>query len=66
MADTIDPIWVPSTDDIARAQVTAFAAFAADAYGYRGSSYLDLWQWSVTSLDDFWNAVWTLDRKSVV
>jgi acetoacetyl-CoA synthetase len=60
MADTIDPIWVPSTDDIARAQVTAFAAFAADAYGYRGSSYLDLWQWSVTSLDDFWNAVWTL------
>src|ERR1700757_4840741 len=59
MAGKVDPIWVPGSDDIARARVTAFAEFAARGYGYRGSSYLDLWQWSVASLDDFWNAVWT-------
>jgi acetoacetyl-CoA synthetase len=59
MAGKVDPIWVPSTDDIARARVTAFAEFAASEHGFRGSSYLDLWQWSVASLDDFWNAVWT-------
>ncbi|MGB8404741.1 MAG: acetoacetate--CoA ligase [Mycobacterium sp.] len=59
MAGKLDPIWIPSSDDIARARVTAFAAFSVNNYGYQGSSYLDLWQWSVVNVDDFWNAVWT-------
>ena len=58
MAARPNPIWVPSASDIARARVTAFAEFASSAYGYRGRSYLDLWRWSVASLDDFWDAVW--------
>lgn len=60
MAGQLDPIWVPNPTDIARARVSAFAEFAARTTGYRGSSYLDVWQWSVTKLDDFWDAVWKL------
>jgi acetoacetyl-CoA synthetase len=59
MGSELDPIWVPTAQDISRARVTAFAEFVARRYGYRGSTYLDLWQWSVASLDDFWDAVWT-------
>jgi hypothetical protein len=49
MAAQLDPIWVPSATDVARARVTAFAEFATRTYGYhRGSSslysYLDVQQ----------------------
>jgi hypothetical protein len=49
MAGQLDPIWVPSATDIALARLTPFAEFATRKYGYRGSSYLDLLQWSVAN-----------------
>ena len=51
------PIWTPTAADVAQAQVTAFAA-AARERGYAGSTYLDLWRWSIAHLDEFWAAVW--------
>jgi len=53
-----EPIWVPTDADITGAQVTAFAQKCAVPRGYRGSSYLDLWHWSVDHLDEFWEALW--------
>jgi hypothetical protein len=49
MAGQLDPSWVPSATDIAFARLTPFAEFATRKCGYRGSSYLGLWQWSVAN-----------------
>ena len=47
------PIWTPSPERIARANLTRFVA------RYRpGASYDDLWRWSVDHREAFWPAVW--------
>jgi acetoacetyl-CoA synthetase len=48
-----DPLWIPSPERIARANLTRFAR-------ERGipTDYHELWQWSVDNLDEFWAAVW--------
>ena len=43
------PLWVPSADRIARANLTRFAA---------GRSYPDLWEWSIARPQEFWPAIW--------
>lgn len=48
-----EPQWEPTADDIADAQVTAFARFAGQEGDYR-----DLWQWSVDEPEAFWGALW--------
>ena len=41
-----------------RANVTAFARWLERARGRQFSDYHELWRWSVTDLDGFWQAVW--------
>jgi acetoacetyl-CoA synthetase len=57
MAGQPHPTRLPSATDTARTRGTNIAEFAARTYGYRSSSYLELWQWSIANLDDFWNAL---------
>jgi acetoacetyl-CoA synthetase len=47
------PIWMPSEDSVAGANVTAFARWLG-----REPDYHALWRWSVDDLDGFWDAVW--------
>ncbi len=47
------PVWSPSTEAIARANLTRFVAQHRP-----GASYPELWQWSVDRPDEFWPAVW--------
>ncbi len=56
-------IWSPSAERIARANVTAFAQFAAGRGGPRAGSaepksYQELHDWSVSHPEEFWPAVW--------
>ena len=53
MAGHLDPTRAPSATHTAPARGTGIAEFAAPTYGYRGSSYLDLWRCSVVG-----DAVW--------
>ena len=53
-----DLLWTPSPDQVARANITAFTAWLAAERQLRFASYEALWQWSVTDLDGFWQAVW--------
>jgi acetoacetyl-CoA synthetase len=47
------PLWSPSPDRIARANLTRFSA------RYRpGANYAELWAWSVEQPAEFWAAVW--------
>ena len=43
------PLWVPSADALARANMTRFA---------RGRTYPELYRWSIERPDEFWRGVW--------
>jgi acetoacetyl-CoA synthetase len=53
-----DLLWTPGPDRVERANVTAFTRWLARERGHRFDGYAELWQWSVTDLDGFWQAVW--------
>jgi acetoacetyl-CoA synthetase len=51
-------LWRPSPQRVARANLTAFRAYAEHVAGREFGDYARLWQWSVDALEDFWQAVW--------
>ncbi|MFF3644989.1 acetoacetate--CoA ligase [Streptomyces sp. NPDC002564] len=52
------PLWQPSPERIAAAQVTRFQAWAAEHHGAPADGgYEALHRWSVTELETFWQAV---------
>ncbi|HWG16026.1 MAG TPA: acetoacetate--CoA ligase [Streptosporangiaceae bacterium] len=53
-----DLLWTPSPDQRARANITHFTSWLATKRQLDFGSYDALWQWSVTDLDGFWQAVW--------
>ncbi len=53
-----DVIWRPSAARLEAAQLTAYRAWLADTRGLRFDGYEALWQWSVDSLEDFWQSIW--------
>jgi acetoacetyl-CoA synthetase len=56
MADK--PLWSPSPDGIARANVTAFIKAVNEKHRLKLRDYTGLYQWSIANLEDFWTAVW--------
>ena len=52
------PIWLPREQDVASAQITAFARHVHDAHGASVDTYPRLWVWSTEHLAEFWAAVW--------
>lgn len=53
----IDPIWRPSGKEVTESYITAFASAVEDWYGVKCSTYQELWDWSTSSIEDFWSAV---------
>jgi acetoacetyl-CoA synthetase len=51
------PLWIPSADRIANANLTAFAA-RVSADGPTLADFSAVHQWSVTHPEQFWSAVW--------
>ncbi len=54
----VEPQWVPSEQDMARARVTDFARFVGKRTGREFADYHALWRWSVEDLSGFWGGVW--------
>ncbi|HEX2115529.1 MAG TPA: acetoacetate--CoA ligase [Alphaproteobacteria bacterium] len=52
------PLWQPSADRIAAANLTAFAAAASRKYGLKLADYRALWRWSIDKPEAFWREVW--------
>ena len=52
-----DPLWTPSPDRVARANLTRFIAFA-QMRGAKVTDYATLYDWSVTQPEAFWAATW--------
>jgi acetoacetyl-CoA synthetase len=55
---TKKPLWVPSEDKIKNANMTRFIQFVNRKYGKKFRTYDELFQWSVSSIPDFWVAIW--------
>jgi acetoacetyl-CoA synthetase len=53
-----DLLWTPSASWIADTNLTAFTAWLARERGRTFQQYADLWEWSVSSVEDFWQAIW--------
>lgn len=52
------PLWTPSPQRIADANLTAYADWLARERGVVTDGYDELWRWSVDELDAFWRSVW--------
>ena len=55
-------IWRPSPERIRDAQLTAYIAWLEQTRGLEFDGYESLWQWSVDSLEDFWQSIWDYFR----
>jgi acetoacetyl-CoA synthetase len=51
-------LWTPSAAQVEDANLTRFAKWLARQRGLQFASYDALWQWSVTELEEFWQAMW--------
>ncbi|WP_439515269.1 acetoacetate--CoA ligase [Oceanibaculum nanhaiense] len=56
MTDT--PLWQPSPDRIAQANVTRFMAEVANRHGAKTGDFPALWRWSVDHSPEFWDLIW--------
>jgi acetoacetyl-CoA synthetase len=53
-----DLLWVPTEDRIANANITAYLAWLKETRGLAFDGYRDLWEWSVTETEAFWQTIW--------
>lgn len=52
-------LWTPSEESIAASQLMDFRRMVAERCGAPADGdFRDLWRWSVTHLDEFWEAMW--------
>jgi acetoacetyl-CoA synthetase len=53
------PLWTPSPERIARANLTAFRNHVRERWGVALDDYAGLHRWSVTEPAQFWQSVWS-------
>ncbi len=51
-------LWTPSEERIKNSNATKFMKFVEERCKFSGSTFHDLWEWSVSNPNDFWNAIW--------
>jgi acetoacetyl-CoA synthetase len=53
-----DLLWAPSPEWVDRSTLTAFTRWAQERTGRTFADYDELWTWSTTELEEFWQAIW--------
>ncbi|HET7731874.1 MAG TPA: AMP-binding protein, partial [Usitatibacter sp.] len=56
--DTPQPLWSPSPERVARANLTAFMQLVNERHKLALRDYAGLYRWSTDRSGDFWTAVW--------
>jgi acetoacetyl-CoA synthetase len=56
------PLWTPSAERIAAANITAFSRSVEQQWGYTAADYQSLHNFSLTRPDAFWRSVWTFAK----
>src|SRR3989338_4170802 len=52
------PLWIPSDENIKKANITRFISLVNKRYSLKIASYDGLYRWSVENIKDFWKAMW--------
>jgi len=52
------PLWIPSEERIKTSNMYKFLKYAEEFSGKEFSGYNDLYNWSVSDIEKFWEAVW--------
>jgi acetoacetyl-CoA synthetase len=52
------PLWEPTRADRESAEMTRFMDWAGERVGREFADYAELWEWSVSEVEEFWAAVW--------
>ena len=52
-----DILWRPSAEQVDGCNLTRYLRWLESGRGLRFSDYDELWRWSVTELDDFWDSI---------
>ncbi|MDQ7783326.1 MAG: acetoacetate--CoA ligase [Desulfomonilaceae bacterium] len=53
-----DLLWQPSEEVKNAANVSQYMNWLKDEKGRHFKTYEDLWEWSVTNIEDFWESIW--------
>jgi acetoacetyl-CoA synthetase len=53
-----EPLWKPSSERIAQANLTRFMQVAGQRAGHACADYDDLWRWSIDDRAAFWDTLW--------
>jgi acetoacetyl-CoA synthetase len=53
----LNPIWTPSPERVASARITHFQQWLGEHHNLHFANYDALWQWSITDLNAFWQAL---------
>ena len=60
--DLTEPLWRPSPERIAQANLTAFASHVGSKHGVALADYSALYRWSVDHSEAFWRELWGYAR----
>jgi acetoacetyl-CoA synthetase len=55
-----EPLWIPSEERISQSNLTSFTRYVEDLLNIKISSYRELYDWSVTEIEEFWKSVWII------
>lgn len=51
-------LWTPSPQRVRDSVLHRYQQWLAEEHNVRTSSYLELWDWSIEHLDQFWDSIW--------
>ncbi len=58
MAENKKPLWIPSKQRINNSNFKSFIKFLKKEYNLSFKNYSELYDWSVTDIENFWESIW--------
>jgi acetoacetyl-CoA synthetase len=52
------PLWTPSPEMVSGARMSTFMEWVNERHTRKFATYAELWEWSVTEIEQFWGDIW--------
>jgi acetoacetyl-CoA synthetase len=56
------PLWIPSAERINNSNLSQYFSFLDSHYNLKFSSFTELYEWSVSNIENFWETIWEHSR----
>jgi acetoacetyl-CoA synthetase len=56
------PLWIPSAERINNSNLSQYFSFLDSHYNLNFSSFTELYEWSVSNIENFWEIIWEYSR----